>query len=159
MWGTLDDPERDARKALLHLIAGGEVPGTDLLAVSLGCTRAEAVQLLDALVAKGYVVRDGDQGIIAAAYPLSVKPTRHRVTLGSGQAAYALCAVDALGVSPLFGVSAAIEARCPHCEQVIRLEVQNGEVLRRDPSGAVLWYSMADLLEKRIEGLNLAAEH
>jgi hypothetical protein len=64
-----------------------------------------------------------------------------------------------LGVSPLFGVSATIEARCPHCERIIRLDVHDAEVMDKDPSTAVLWYSMADLLEKRIEGLNLAAEH
>lgn len=158
MWGTLDDREREARKVVLNLIRKGKAPEADLLAVDLRCPRADAAALLDALVAKGYVVRDEARGITAA-YPLSVRPTHHRVTLGGSQAVYALCAVDALGVSPLFGVSAAIETRCPHCEQPIGLEVHEGEVRRREPSTAVLWYSLAALLEQRVEGLNLSAEH
>ncbi len=159
MWGNLDDREREARKALLTLMLEGKAPNVDLLAVALGLPHSEVGQLLEALVAKGFVVRDTSQGAVAAAYPLSVRPTRHRVTLGSGQRVHALCAVDALGVSPLFGVSVTIEACCPHCDQTIRLHVQEGEIANREPADAVLWYSMADLLEKRIEGLDLSAEH
>jgi hypothetical protein len=159
MWGILDDRERKARKAVLTLISEGRAPREELVAAALNCYRAEAGRLLDELASKGYVVRNGAQGAITTAYPLSALPTRHRVTLQSGQSVYALCAVDALGVSPLFGVSATIEARCPHCERIIRLDVHDAEVMDKDPSTAVLWYSMADLLEKRIEGLNLAAEH
>jgi|SRR3990170_2895104 len=158
MWGTLDDREREARKAVLRLISGDKTPDMDLLAEVLECNRDDAGRLLEALEAKGYVVRDGVHGITAA-YPLSVRPTRHRVTLENGRSVYALCGVDALGVSPLFGLSAAIEARCPHCERTIRLDVQGDEVVKKDPSTAVLWYSMAELLEKPIEGLNLSAEH
>jgi len=159
MWGTLDDREREAREALLSLIAAGRVVDAESLGQALGCSPAASSQLLDALAAKGFVVRDGAHGGIAAAYPLSTRPTRHRVTLADGRTAYALCAVDALGVSPLLRASAAIETRCPHCEQPIGLEVHEGEVRRREPPTAVLWYSMADLLEKRVEGLNLSAEH
>lgn len=159
MWGDLDDREREARKAVVNLIAGGAVPNVETLAEALVCSHAAARHFLDALVAKGFVVQDGAHGGIVAAYPLSVRPTRHRVALGTGQKVYALCAMDALGVSPFFGVSAAIESRCPHCEGPIHLDVRGGEVTRRDPPTTVLWYGMADLLEKRIEGLNLSAEH
>ncbi len=158
MWGTLDDREREARRAVLTHIAEGRVPDAGSLAVALACTSAEAARLLDVLVEKGYVVRDVGQEIVAA-YPFSVRPTRNRVLLGNGRWIHALCAVDALGVSPLFGMPARIEARCPHCEGAILLEIVDGEVRNRDPASAVLWYSMADLLEKRIEGLDLAAEH
>lgn len=158
MWATLDDREREARKAILTLVSERSVPDASSLAAALTCTRAEAAGLLDALVEKGYVVREEGQGIVAA-YPLSVRPTRNRVLLGNGRWMYALCAVDALGASPLFGVPARIEARCPHCEGTIRLAIVDGEVRNRDPVSAVLWYSMADLLEERVEGLNLAADH
>ena len=159
MWGTLDDREREARRAVISLIAGGKAPGAEALAEALGCSRAASTELLDALVDKGFVVRGGTEGSIVAAYPLSARPTRHRVTLAGGRRVHALCAMDALGTSQLFGTSAAIESSCPHCGQTVRLEVQDGEVQQRDPSTAVLWYSRADLLEKRIEGLNLSAEH
>lgn len=158
MWGDLDDRERETRKAVVSLIAEGKTPGAEALAEALGGSRAASAQLLDALAGKGFVVRDAADSIVAA-YPLSVRPTRHRVTLGTGQKVYALCAMDALGVSPFFGVSAAIESRCPHCEGPIHLEMRDGEVTRRDPPSTVLWYSRAELLEKRIEGLNLSAEH
>ena len=160
MWGTLDAREREARRALLSLILrGGRPPDGEALAGALGCPCEVAGQLLEALAAKGFVVRDSGPGHIVAAYPLSVGPTRHRVTLAGGRTAYALCAMDALGVSALFQTAAAIETRCPHCDGLIDLEVRDGEVTRRDPPTAAIWYSMADLLERRIEGLNLSAEH
>ena len=73
MWGELDESEREARKAVLGIISEGMAPDVDLLAVAVQCPRAEAARLLDALVAKGYVVRDEAQGSITAAYPLSVR--------------------------------------------------------------------------------------
>ncbi len=159
MWGTLNGREREARRAVLTLISAGRAPNREALAGALGVSPAAARRLLNGLVAKGFAVRETVNGAIAAAYPLSVRPTRHRVTLGSGPKVHALCAVDALGVSPLFGASVTIESRCPHCDRIIRLDVHNGEVVKKDPPTAVLWYSMADLLEKRVEGLNLSREH
>ncbi len=159
VWADLDDREREARKVVVRLVAAGKEPDARALAEALGCSRAASGRLLDALVAKGFVVRDGRDGGIVAAYPLSVRPTRHRVTLANGQRVHALCAMDALGVSPLFQTPAEIESSCPHCQQAVRLEVQEGRVRAMDPSTAAIWYSMADLLERRVEGLNLSAEH
>lgn len=159
IWGDLKDAERQARRAVIRLIAGVRTPGAEALAGSLDCSPAEARRLLEALAAKGCAVRDGTRGGIVAAYPLSLRPTRHRVTLAGAATVYALCGVDALGVSPLFGVPAAIEAGCPHCERTIRLRVEDGEVREREPPGAALWYTLADLLERPIAGLNLASEH
>lgn len=159
MWGTLDDREREARKAVLNLILGGRLPEPEAIAEVLGCPASAAKALVDALSAKGFVVREGSAGAIVAAYPLSVRATPHRVRLQTGQTAYALCAMDALGVSPLFDAGAAIESRCPHCELPIHLEVQEGEIRRQEPATAVLWYGLADLLENPVEGLDLSADH
>lgn len=159
IWGELTDAERAARRAVVDLIAEGTTPDAEALAGALACSPLEARRLLAGLTAKGCLVRDGTEGGIVAAYPLSLRPTRHRVTLAGRTSVYALCGVDALGISPLFGLPAMIEARCPHCERPIRLRVEEGEVRERDPPGAALWYSLADLLERPIAGLNLSAEH
>lgn len=158
-WAPLSDREHKARKAVVHLIAAGVVPDAGALAGAVGCSRAASRQLLETLATKGCAVRDGMDGRIVAAYPLSIRPTRHRVTLGTGQRVHALCAVDALGTSPLFGTSAVVESSCPHCRRTIRLRVEDGEVRVREPSGAALWYTLTDLLERPIAGLNLSAEH
>ncbi len=158
MWGRLDESEREARRALVGLIAAGSAPDAGSLAEVLRASPAVAGRVLEALVAKGFAVRGDAGGAIVAAYPLSVRPTRHRVTLGAGHTVHALCAMDALGVAPLFQTTAVVESRCPHCEGPIRLEVRDGAV-RGGPPTAVLWYSMAELLEKRVEGLDLSAEH
>jgi hypothetical protein len=51
------------------------------------------------------VIRLGDDGGIAVAYPFSATPTRHRVHVGGpgGLVVFAMCAVDALGISAMLG--------------------------------------------------------
>ena len=159
MWSDLDDREREARRAVVTLIAAGVAPDVESLAESLGCPPADARRVLDALAAKGCVLRDQADGGICAAYPLSTRPTRHCVTLGRDQRVHALCAMDALGVSPLFGTPAVIESTCPHCQQAIRLAVRKGRVRDMHPPTAALWYARADLLEGPVEGVNLSLEH
>ena len=158
MWSGLNDREREARRAVVTLIAAGVAPDEAALTEALGCPQAAAAARLNALVAKGCISRDEGHGGIVAAYPLSTRPTRHRVTPAGGRRVHALCAMDALGVSPLFATASAIESTCPHCERGIRLEVWDGQVRRVDPPSTALWYARADLLERPIEGLNLSVE-
>src|SRR5574341_1794976 len=128
MWSGLNDREREARRAVVTLIAAGVAPDEAALAEALGCPQAAAVELLEALVAKGCLVWDGAHGGIVAAYPLSTRSTRHRVTPAGGRTVHALCAMDALGVSRPEERPSAIESSCPHCGRTITLEVRHGQV-------------------------------
>ncbi len=86
---------------------GPPQPGT-LEAVTAGSDRSsravlEALHEVDAL-------RLTSDGQISLAYPFSTRPTRHRVTIGHQVRAYAMCAIDALGMSAMLGQDVTIES-------------------------------------------------
>jgi hypothetical protein len=69
-------------------------------------------------------IRDG---LVDVAYPFSAFPTPFVVELADGQARYACCAIDALGVAPMLGQRVRIRSRCHHCGEPLELWV--------DPAG------------------------
>ncbi len=161
MWGRLTANERRARRALLGLIlATGRDPSLKALASRLEVSESVAAKLLSALERKGFLVRDERSNTIKAAYPLSTRPTQHQVMLtGKGERRYALCAIDALGVGPFFGAAVTANAKCPHCGRSIRVHVEEGQVVAVKPAGVVVWYTLSELLTKRVSKLNLAEAH
>lgn len=161
MWGRLTAAERRVRRALLGLIlTEGRDPGLKAIASRLEVSESTAAKLLSALERKGFVVRDPHSTTITAAYPLSTRPTRHRVMLmGGGQLGYALCAIDALGVGQAFGDAVIARTNCPHCGRSIAVHVEEDRVVAVEPRGTVVWYSLPELLTKRAPTLNLAEAH
>lgn len=161
MWGRLTAQERLARRTLLELIlTEGRDPGPKTLAMSLEVSEPMAAKLLSALERKGFLVRDERSNEIRAAYPLSTRPTHHRVKLkGERPQRYALCAIDALGVGPAFGTSVIANSRCPHCGRSIRIHIEDNKIAAVRPPGTVVWYCLPELLTKRAPNLNLAEAH
>ncbi|MCP9488144.1 MAG: alkylmercury lyase family protein [Gaiellaceae bacterium MAG52_C11] len=62
-------------------------------------------------------------GEIAVAYPFSGRPTAHRVRFRGDHEVDAMCAIDALGVAPMFGEPIEIESRDPVSVEKIRARV------------------------------------
>lgn len=54
-------------------------------------------------------IRLGADGDVAVAYPFSTQPTRHRVRIADRVEVYAMCAIDALGISAMLGQDTRIE--------------------------------------------------
>jgi hypothetical protein len=77
-------------------------------------------------------------GQITAAYPFSAVPTRHRVRISGGPAVYAMCAIDALGVSAMAGVPVAIESADPSTGEPVTVNV-DGATGSWDPATAVVY--------------------
>lgn len=77
------------------------------------------------LLAADAVVLD-DTGAIVAAYPFSATPTLHRVEISGGPTVFAMCAVDALGMSAMLARPVAITAREPDSDRQVRVEVDGG---------------------------------
>lgn len=161
MWGSLTTQERLARRTLLGLIlTTGRGPSLKVLASRLEISESAAAKLLSALERKGFLVRDQHSNTITAAYPLSIRPTQHRVTLkGTRQRRYALCAIDALGVGPLFGVAVIVNATCPQCGRSIRIHVEESRIAAVKPAGVVVWDGLPDLLTKQEPNLGLVETH
>lgn len=81
-----------------------------------------------------------ERGEIRAAYPFSPVPTRHRVTWDGGPIAYAMCAIDALGMSAMLDIPIPIPITItePGTERTVTVQVDH-DTARWDPSTAVVF--------------------
>ena len=85
-----------------------------------------------ATLAREDLVHRGSDGEITVAYPFSGRPTAHRVRFPDGQEVDAMCAVDALGIAPMFAEPIELDSRDPVSGGEIRAWVA--------PDGAVEWW-------------------
>ena len=75
-----------------------------------------------------------DEGVeVVGAYPMTTENTPHKVILG-GHSVHAMCAVDALSISPVFGTETWIESRCHVTGTPIRILQHNREILEANPT-------------------------
>ncbi len=79
-----------------------------------------------------------DAGQITAAYPFSALPTPHRVRISGGPAVFAMCAIDALGVSAMTGVPVMIESADPSTGEPVTVSV-DGTDSSWDPATALVY--------------------
>jgi Alkylmercury lyase len=88
----------------------------------------------DALVtlSREDLLHRGADAAIAVAYPFSGRPTAHRVRFPTGHEVDAMCAIDALGIAPMFGQRIEIESRDPVSGEEIGARVI--------PDGATEWW-------------------
>jgi len=128
--------ERLFRNHIMESIINSGAPvNVNNLVQELNTQPDEVQAIVDSLVAKRAVVRDG-LGDIVFAYPLSALPTAHRVTLQDGRQLYAMCAVDALGVAFTFKQDIKINSVCRHCNEPVSLQISNGEIVDLFPATA-----------------------
>jgi hypothetical protein len=138
----LDPVERSVQQAILRTFATtghAPTPG-DLDAVTAGSGRRTA-DVLTALH-DGDAIRLGPDGQIAVAYPFSAAPTRHRVRIGGagsdGVDVYAMCAIDALGISAMVGRATRIESVDVTTGQPVTVTTRGGAT-NWEPTGAVVF--------------------
>lgn len=106
----LDSVEKSVHQAILRTFATSGYPPSpgDLDAVTAGSSRG-TIEVLTALHDVD-AIRLAPDGRIAVAYPFSATPTRHRVRIGDRVDVYAMCAIDALGMSAMLGQDTRIES-------------------------------------------------
>jgi mercuric reductase len=124
----------------------GKPPTQAEIAAMLG-SRQSALHALavlgsnDLVILNGPVTRDEKSGRrvvsekaeVVGAYPMTTENTPHRVVL-SGHSVNAMCAVDALSISPLFGRETWIESRCHVTGTTIRILQHGTQILEASPS-------------------------
>jgi hypothetical protein len=112
-------------KAILEAFANtGHAPG----AVALAAASPDGhgpVQLLNELHHHD-VIRLDDHGEIAAAYPFSAVRTPHAVSIEDGPMVWAMCGLDALGISAMLHRSTTITSADPTTGAGIRIEIHDG---------------------------------
>ncbi len=140
--GGLTGPARQVHQAAVAEFArSGRPPARselERLARSLGAS-ADAVL---AELAEADAIVFSDHGEIRAAYPFSPVHTRIRVGWPGGPAAYAMCAIDALGMSAMLGHPVTITAAEPDAGRVITVDV-DGSRARWRPRSAVVFAGSA----------------
>ena len=91
-----------------------------------------------ATLAREDLVHRGADGEIAVAYPFSGRPTAHRVRFPDGHEVDAMCAIDALGIAPMFGEAIEIESRDPLSGNEIHARVATDGSAEWSPESAVV---------------------
>jgi hypothetical protein len=108
----LTDSERELYLWILRRFAGEGRPRREEVRAAAQRLGIDAEQGLDTLAREDLVHR-GSDGEIAVAYPFSGRPTPHRVRFPGGQEVDAMCAIDALGIAPMFAQPIEIDSRDP----------------------------------------------
>jgi hypothetical protein len=120
----------------------GRPPSPDALITTFRLPDAAALNThLNAIATAGCIYRDPTTGEILGAYPFSATPTAHRVKLGAGSEVYAMCAIDALGMSAMFDTDVSIRSTCPHCGSGLAIEVKEGTFVTGNPAGIAVGYT------------------
>jgi hypothetical protein len=108
----LADSERELYFWILRQFATYGRPGSDELREAAERLGLDAERGLERLAREDLVHRDAD-GEITVAYPFSGRPTAHHVRFPGGHAVDAMCAIDALGIAPMFGKPIEVTSRDP----------------------------------------------
>lgn len=120
---TLTPSENIVRTAILLRLAERKSTNIQDLSSIEKLIGADIPSVLQHLSEQDLVHWNPQDGKITVAYPFSGVPTPHRVTLPGKPFTYAMCAIDALGISPMMKVETDIESVCAQCGKTIRLHV------------------------------------
>ncbi len=143
----LDQRENAVRSLLLDEMIRSPTPlGPDQIESACRRLSFAADEILRQLAKKGVIVRDRDNRL-AAVYPVSAFPTRHRVYLADGRTFYAMCAIDAIGAAFTFDQDVTLESACLHCDSAVRVGLAGGRL--QDAAPHTLHVLHADLRKYR----------
>ena len=114
------------RYVLEGLVSQGCPPGAEELTALLGGEKLDAA--LQRLGAEDLVVLDADNKLPLGAYPLTSEITPHKISV-NGHRIYAMCALDAVSVAPMFHTDVVIESSCEVSKIPIRIHMSGRDVI------------------------------
>ncbi len=139
---SLTDTARHVHRAvLLAFAATGDPPSRRTLVQTAGDGEAGDAALRE--LHDRDVIRLDGAGAIRAAYPFSGVPTPHQVQLADGPTVYAMCAIDALGMSTMLGRPVTIRSCDPTNDEPITVSVSAGQADWR-PASTVVFVGATD---------------
>lgn len=100
---------------------------------------AEGADVLDCLRhlgAKDLVVLDNEGRLPLGAYPVTSEATPHAIRV-NGHNIFAMCALDAVSVAPIFATTAWIDSSCHVSRTPISLQMQGNAILKQQPGKGV----------------------
>lgn len=129
------------RTAILRHALHAQPVDLESLAAAVGVIPKDVEEALGTLQEAGAIhLRDG---AVVAAYPFSLVPTPHGVTI-AGVMAYANCAVDALAVPPMADEAAQVSSTCGHCGAPVTVTMRGDRILESKPAAPVVFYPDRD---------------
>ena len=144
---ALSPPLRMVHRAILRSLAEtGHPPRQAEIAAMLGSKRS-AIHALATLGKNDLVILNApvtfdekthqlivpEEVEVLGAYPMTTEKTPHKVEI-NGHVVNAMCAVDALALSPMFGWDTRIESRCHVTGIPIRIRQKGTELTEVNPS-------------------------
>jgi mercuric reductase len=96
-----------------------------------------AEQAVHYLAELDLAVLDPGQREVVGCYPVTTEKTPHHIRVGD-KSFYAMCALDALSIGPLFHVRVTIDSRCSMTQVPIHLVMQDNEFIESQPASGVL---------------------
>lgn len=128
---------RQLHRALLTVFAErGQAPSRSDLQSMAASARIDLQAALGELIESDVVAVD-NAGELRAVYPFSPTPTVHQVAISAGPTVYAMCAIDALGISAMLGRPTTISSREPDTGEVITVQVEEDRAIWHPPSAVV----------------------
>ena len=139
---ALTRPARQVHLAVLaaFTVAGQPPPRDELQRLARAHGGDPDAVLAELAVAD--VIAFGADGQIRAAYPFSPVPTSIQVRWAGGPLTYAMCAIDALGMSAMLGRPVTIAAAEPGTGRIITVHADGGQA-RWNPRAAVVFAGAA----------------
>jgi hypothetical protein len=127
---------RAVHQAVLRsFVHTGTAPGMPSLAKH--AAPFEVSQVLAELADGDFLCLD-QAGQITAAYPFSAIPTRHRVQISGEASVFAMCAIDALGISAMTGRPVVMESADPSTGEPVTVHA-DGATSTWNPAIAVVY--------------------
>ena len=133
----LDETERELYFWMLRRFATDGRPSrgdTAAAAERLGLDLNDALEVL----AREDLVHLDAGAEVAVAYPFSGHATAHRVRFQSGHETYAMCAIDALGIAPMFEQTIEIASTDPLGGDEVRAKLTADGAATWEPASAVV---------------------
>jgi hypothetical protein len=139
----LSENERELYFWILRRFATGGRPSSAELREAAERLGLNAEQGLEKLAREDLVHR-GSDGEVTVAYPFSGRPTAHRVRFPGGHEVDAMCAIDALGIAPMFGATIEVGSRDPVSGDAIQARVAADGAAEWWPESAVVVAGVLD---------------
>lgn len=111
------------------MLKSGRTPTTTEMRLALKKPHGNIIRTLNELEKKDILLRKRGTQEIVSIYPLSLKPTEHQILLENGKRLFAMCAVDALGMSIMFDRNIKVVSRCEECKSEMVFEIKNEEIM------------------------------
>jgi hypothetical protein len=125
----LPPAERTVYHWILRRFADGARPDREALATE-SARRGVPLAALLATFAREDLVHIDETGSVVVAYPFSGRPTPHRVRF-NGREAFAMCAIDALGIAPMLDIEIEVASSDPIDGNAVRVALT--------PEGQATW--------------------